>query len=522
MGVAAERGARRIPQFPLYQTLHRWVPVLRDDPEPREAPGPDERRRPRPGSPAAPARSWTAWRRRRPRRLATAGGLLALVLVATPPWHGIAFARFGDSPVYETLRREATRVLYLPVWPGDSAAPRALSLRDHADAGADGQRLLAPRAAALRPVTSSSRSEPLNVGDLGPVEAAALRRLGVSHVVVDRAVSRPRSRRTRRCSRSSAFAPLPSSPPARGGSPLALPGHRRGRSRRPGTTSPVGVFYEAEWQGQPDGHGRRRAGGLRAAASSAARPGVDRPGFLTLRALPATPGRGVRRALPGARPWSPARRRHRLGPAVLAERDGRPRPGLGRRGPPVRRRARPAARAPRRLGRQAGGARSTGCSSSPQDRPDAEWTYEAEALPHRLGDRSDPDGLGRLGRYADPVESLRGALLGGPARLFPAGRYQLSVRLRADGAGRGPLVRLAVTEPAGTDAGHAARSTPPSCRPAPTERSTLDFDAPAVRPSSSFPSPTWATSASSSTASRSLPGSAIPRAGSAGRRGAPP
>ena len=84
-----------------------------------------------------------------------------------------------------------------------------------------------------------------------------------------------------------------------------------------------------------------------------------------------------------------------------------------------------------------------------KDRPEVEWAYEAEALPHRLGDRSDPTASGGSAVYADPVESLRGQLLGGPARLFPAGRHQLSVRLRANGAGRGPLVRLEVTEPAG-------------------------------------------------------------------------
>ena len=30
--------------------------------------------------------------------MVTVGALVALVLVATPPWHGIAFARFGDQP----------------------------------------------------------------------------------------------------------------------------------------------------------------------------------------------------------------------------------------------------------------------------------------------------------------------------------------------------------------------------------------------------------------------------------------
>ena len=83
------------------------------------------------------------------------------------------------------------------------------------------------------------------------------------------------------------------------------------------------------------------------------------------------------------------------------------------------------------------------------DRPEVERTYEVEALPHRLGEQADPAASGGWAAYADPVESLRGDLVGGPARLFPAGRYQLALRLRAAGVGRGPLVRLSVTEPAG-------------------------------------------------------------------------
>jgi hypothetical protein len=82
------------------------------------------------------------------------------------------------------------------------------------------------------------------------------------------------------------------------------------------------------------------------------------------------------------------------------------------------------------------------------DRPDPEWTYEVEALPHRLGERPDPAASGGVAGYADPDESLRGDLVSGPARLFPPGRYRLAVRIRAAAAGRGPLVRLAVTEPA--------------------------------------------------------------------------
>src|SRR5262249_22801769 len=83
------------------------------------------------------------------------------------------------------------------------------------------------------------------------------------------------------------------------------------------------------------------------------------------------------------------------------------------------------------------------------DRPEIERTYEVEALPHRLGERADAAASGGWAAYADPAESLRGELVAGPVRLFPAGRYRLAVRLRAAAAGRGPLARLSVTEPAG-------------------------------------------------------------------------
>ena len=104
------------------------------------------------------------------------------------------------------------------------------------------------------------------------------------------------------------------------------------------------------------------------------------------------------------------------------------------------------------------------------DRPDPEWTYEVEALPHRLGERPDPQASGGWAGYADPGESQRTGLVSGPARLFPPGRYRLSVRLRAAAPGRGPLVGLAVTEPVGTVARDARRYPPPRCRPTSTGR----------------------------------------------------
>ena len=83
------------------------------------------------------------------------------------------------------------------------------------------------------------------------------------------------------------------------------------------------------------------------------------------------------------------------------------------------------------------------------ERPELERVYEVEALPHRLGEREDPAASGGWAARADPVESLRGSSWAGPARLFP--RRALPDRRAAarGGPGRGPLVRLSVTEPAG-------------------------------------------------------------------------
>ena len=110
-----------LPAFPLYEALHRWLPLFAMIRNPRKlellvAVG--SLVLAAFGARAVLGRLAAASARR---RLMVAGVLTGLVLVATPPWHGIAVARFGDSPVFEALRHGATRVLYLPIWPGDSA-----------------------------------------------------------------------------------------------------------------------------------------------------------------------------------------------------------------------------------------------------------------------------------------------------------------------------------------------------------------------------------------------------------------
>lgn len=464
-----------IPGVPLYQALHRWVPGFAMIRNPAKlhvltalgglvlaalgARALLERL-------AAPGRC--------PRGLAAAG-LAVVVLALTAPWHGIAVARFGESPVYEALRRDATRVLYLPIWPGDSAysAVYLYTVTRTRVPTVNGYSPLVPRRyvhEVFEPL------EPLNVGDLGPAEAAALRRLGVSHVVVDRAVfppqvsAYPSAVLLERLRASPALALEQAADPlwlfrvtGRAGAPV------------PGPTSPVGIFQAAASQS-------RTTGALLAAPEVSegrvvvGRPGVDPPGFLAFgpyRAFPPGPYRARFRLRGSGLRIDVAMDRGRR---VLAERavDVGPAwtdvvlPFTVEQGRPLELRV-------------AWDGQSAAAVDwvlvVAADRPDPEWTYEVERLPHQLGERADPAASGGWAGYADPAESLRGPLaplVTGPARLFPAGRYRLSLRLRAERLSRTPVVRLAVKTPTGPEL--ASRTVAPAeVLPGAYREVTLDF-----------------------------------------------
>jgi hypothetical protein len=438
-----------LPRLPFYEALHRWLPFFAMIRNPRKlellvAVG--SLVLAALGARAVLSRLAAGSPRRR-RRLMVAGALTGLVLVTTPPWHGVAVARFGDSPVYEALRRSATRVLYLPVWPGDSAYSSLYlyAITRTRVPAVNGYSPFVPRR-YLKDVFESL--EPLNVGDVGLEEASALRRLGVSHVVVDRAVFPPQVSGYPSAFTIGRLRGSPALALELGVDPLWL--FRvtgEGPAERPGPTSPVGLFYEAEWQNHESGavvNTPEASGG----AMMAARPGLDSPGFLTFgpyRPLPAgkyaarfrVRGAGLRVDVAADR-----------GRRIIAERtvDVGPEwttvvlPFVVERGQPLEFRAAWDGRAP---------AAVDWVLVVAADRPDPEWTYEVEALPHKLGERPDPQASGGWAGYADPGESQRTALVSGPVRLFPAGRYRLAVRLRVTAAGLGPLVRLAVTEPMG-------------------------------------------------------------------------
>ena len=439
-----------IPHVPVYQALHRWLPLFAMIRNPEKL-----RILASLGAAVLAARGAAvvadgvggAARRR---GQAGAAILVAAVLLMTPPWHGIAVARFPDSPVYAALRRDATRVLYLPVWPGDSAYASVYlyAITRTRVPTVNGYSPLVPRAYRARVFQPL---EPLNVGDLGPAEAAALRALGVSHVVVDRAVFPPQvsgypSGVTLDGLRRSATLHLVAA-----ADPLwlfAVTGEApRAAAARP--TSPVGVFLEAEWQARQTGAvaDEPAASGGRVVAG---RPGRDRPGFLAFgpyRSLPAgayvarfrVRGRGLRADVAADQ-----------GRRILAVQPVDAGPAWMDVTLPFRvERADPLELRVSWDGEDA--AAVDWVLAVAADRPDPEWRYEVEALPHRLGERPDPAASGGWAGFADPAESLRGPLTGGPARLFPAGRYRLVLRLRADPGPPGPLARLQVTEPAGRE-----------------------------------------------------------------------
>ena len=179
-------------------------------------------------------------------RIPASAFLIAAVLVETPPWHPITVTRFPDNPVYAAVGADSRKVLYLPLWPGDSVWSAVYLYATTLTR--------VPMLNGYSPMVSrrylTEVYEPLrglNVGRVGPVEYAALRRLGVTHVVLDRALFPPD------------VSPLPSAFTVEGlrnSSGLVLERSEdplwlfrvvdTPEAIQPPRSSPVGMFYEAE------------------------------------------------------------------------------------------------------------------------------------------------------------------------------------------------------------------------------------------------------------------------------------
>ncbi len=344
----------------------------------------------------------------------------------------------------------------------------------------------------------------LNVGDLGPAEYALLLRLGVTHVLLNRALFPPEvspfpSALTRDRLRASPGLVLEAA-----ADPLWL--YRltgRPPAAVPPATSPVGVFFEAEALAQETGvvETDTEASGGRLVAAHA---GVTRRGFLTFgpyRALPAGAWRARSSAVRGSGLALEVAADE--GRRLVANRALPPSAGWGdveldftlEHATPLEYRVRWDGSAD---------AAVDWVSVVAADRPDPEWVFEVEELPHKLGEREDPAASGGWAGYAHPTESLKTDLVSGPARRYPAGRYRLTLRARSEGQASGPLLRLAVTEPQGRLL--AARTVDAAELPPGRYREvSLEFRLPGRRRSNSR-SATWVAPDSGSTAWRSGPG----------------
>ncbi len=430
-----------IRYLPLYELLHGWAPLFNLIRNPQKF-----RVLTSLGGAVLAGYGVSALLARLPSRAWRPVGafILAAVLVETPPWHPITVTRFLDNPIYAVVGAESRRVLYLPLWGGDSVWSAVYLYAT--------TRTRVPMLNGYSPMVArryvTDVYEPLrglNVGYVGPMAHGVLRRLGVTHVVVDRALFPPE------------VSPLPSAFTIEGlraspglvleqaADPLWLfrvvenPG-----ATQPPLSSPVGIFYEAEGLFRETGApvSEATASGGRVVAG---RPGVAQPGFLAFgpyRVLPAGNYRATFRVRGAGLVLEVTTHD---GQKLLAERAVAPGPAWVEEtltfeldeARPVEFRVRWDGRSPVAL---------DWVAVAFGDRPQPEYAFEVEALPHKLGERPDPEASGGWAGYADRQRSGRTDLVTGPVRLYPAGRYRLTLRARAEDAVRGPILGLSVTE----------------------------------------------------------------------------
>jgi hypothetical protein len=431
-----------VPGLPLYETLHRVLPgfaFIRNVPRFHFLA--------LLGLTALAALGARALGARVPprRRVAAGLALLGLVLADTVPRHGIAVMRLADHPVYTRLRAEARRVLYLPLFAGDSVAASAALYHPTRTRVPmlNGYSPLAPRAydaEIVRPLRA------LNVGDVGEAERAWLRRLGVSHVVLDRAAPGvgpfPFAFVRARLAGAGGLALVEGTDPLwlfrvtdHYTVPVVLP------------TSPVGLLLEAEQLARDTGAVTREADAS-AGALVVARAERDAPGRLIAGALAFLP-RGVYRVTLHAR--------GEAGALEIWSEDGTRRlaatpwpAGSGWCDVTV---TLPLTHAQAVRVAVPWAGRADAAVDAVHvvfaDRPEPEWTFEAAALPHWGGERADPPAT--AGRAVLVASSTPPGLVvvQGPTRTFPSGRHRLLLRARLAAPGTGALLSVAVEGPAG-------------------------------------------------------------------------
>lgn len=393
---------------------------------------------------------WLTARWRRGGRALAALVLGLLVAVDYHPWQATGVSGLpSGGPEFETIRAQGGRALWIPLWPGDSAysglylyattLTRVPMLNGYS-AWLDRSYLTD----IYRPL------EAMNLGVVGESEAATLRRLGVSQVILHRdafplKVSAFGPALTLAHLRASPFLDPVETPPG----DWALRVFRVRETPRavpptPPLTSPLGIFWEAESLGRETGRVTEDPDASNGRLTLA-RSGADRPGFVLsgpYRLLPPGDYR-ARFRLKGAGSRVELQvttrgGREILGRAAIYLTDG----AFTEVTVPFAL-ARPASTEYRAVWDGQGWVAVDSVSAAFTAEPDPASLFEVEILGHELQERPDPFASGGVAGYAAPDRTVRDAVWSGPLRHYPPGHYRLWIRLKLDRPVAGAFARCA-------------------------------------------------------------------------------
>ncbi|MBI1893665.1 MAG: hypothetical protein HYS14_06105 [Candidatus Rokubacteria bacterium] len=397
---------------------------------------------------------------RLPRRLppwVIAGVLLSgLLLDYRPPRPAGVSLLPGQNQIYAELRglTSPARVLFIPVWPGESSWS---SLYQYT-----ATLTRVPMVNGYSPAVSRRYVEevyrPLdhvNRGEITEFEYGLLKKLGVTHLVLDRGAFPTKVSPFPSGLTLSRLETSPYLEPVAADNPLWLFTLRNHPGPVPAATlptSPQGIFFEAEWM-------HRRVGRVISdgAASGGAAAGValgEAPANHLVFGAHAGLPRGHYRVIFRIKGGGPAE--EVLAGIEVAADEGRT--SLARLD--LRGRDLAEAYGDRTLDLTVADPRTvefrvywTGRGhmavdyiyATFADQHDPQDVYPLEALSHALLLRRGPTGAGWVA-FADPARTPRDHLLAGPYRRYPAGRYRVRFRIAVEERFAPPQVWLAVAE----------------------------------------------------------------------------
>ncbi|HEX2500781.1 MAG TPA: hypothetical protein VHO73_04940 [Methylomirabilota bacterium] len=384
-------------------------------------------------------------------RGAVALGLGLMVAVEYHPWRPTGVSGLpGSGPEFETVRTEGSRALWVPFWPGDSAYSglylyattlTRVSMLNGYSAWLDRSYLTD----VYRPL------EVVNLGVVGEAQAQVLRRHGVRQVILDRdafplKVSAFGSALALAYLRASPYLDPVDTPP--GDWTLQVFRVREAPRAVPATpppTSPLGILWEAESLGRESGRIADDADASSGRVTLARAP-ADRPGFVMsgpYRLLPPGDYR-ARFRLKGVGSTTELQVTSQGGRDVLG------RVGIHLADGAFVEVVVPfAVSAPARIEYRArwdgqGWVAMDVVTAAFAAEPDPAPIFEVESLGHELQERPDPHASGGAAGHAIPERTVRDAVWTGPLRRYPAGRYQLWVRLKLDHPVAGTFARCGV------------------------------------------------------------------------------